>query len=43
MNHLPGCLNALRVAWTIADLDGRTRPGRDDCATALEYRIGGNR
>jgi magnesium chelatase family protein len=28
----------LRVAWTLADLAGRTSPGRDEVATALSFR-----
>ena len=32
--------DVLRVGWTIADLAGRDRPDRDDCALALVYRIG---
>jgi magnesium chelatase family protein len=35
-----GAADVLRVAWTIADLAGRDRPGRGDCAAALAYRIG---
>jgi magnesium chelatase family protein len=41
-----GCLSArgfdrvLRVAWTIADLDGRTAPARSDVDEALELRTG---
>ncbi|MEU4687866.1 YifB family Mg chelatase-like AAA ATPase [Actinoplanes sp. NPDC023714] len=31
---------ALRLAWTIADLDGRDRPGRNDVAEAFELRMG---
>jgi magnesium chelatase family protein len=30
----------LRVAWSIADLDGRSRPSRDDVAEALQLRTG---
>jgi magnesium chelatase family protein len=30
----------LRLAWTIADLDGRDRPGGDDVAEALQLRTG---
>jgi magnesium chelatase family protein len=33
-------LRALRVAWTIADLAGRDRPGANDCALALAYATG---
>lgn len=29
----------LRVAWTIADLGGRTRPDADDVVTALGFRL----
>ena len=29
----------LRVAWTIADLAGRQRPGTDDVTTALSFRL----
>ena len=32
--------DALRVAWTIADLNGRARPTRGDCAAALGLRMG---
>jgi magnesium chelatase family protein len=31
----------LRVSWTIADLAGQERPGPDEVAEALYYRIGG--
>ncbi|MEU4568477.1 YifB family Mg chelatase-like AAA ATPase [Micromonospora sp. NPDC023956] len=30
----------IRLAWTIADLDGRTRPGRDDVWEAIGLRTG---
>lgn len=30
----------LRLAWTIADLDGRDRPRRDDVAEAIQLRTG---
>ncbi|MBQ1060072.1 hypothetical protein KBX43_04935 [Micromonospora sp. C41] len=30
----------LALAWTIADLDGRDRPGRDDVAEAIQLRTG---
>ena len=30
----------LRVAWTFADLNGRERPTRGDCAAALGLRMG---
>ncbi|MEY9889471.1 magnesium chelatase family protein [Catenulispora sp. MAP12-49] len=30
----------LRVAWTVADLTGRPRPGPDEVATALAFRQG---
>ena len=32
--------DALRVAWTFADLNGRPRPTRGDCAAALGLRMG---
>jgi magnesium chelatase family protein len=32
--------DALRVAWTFADLNGRPGPTRGDCAAALGLRIG---
>jgi magnesium chelatase family protein len=32
--------DALRVAWTLADLNGRARPTRGDCAAALGLRMG---
>lgn len=31
---------ATRIAWTIADLDGRDRPGREDVAEAYQLRMG---
>ncbi|MCW6008376.1 ATP-binding protein, partial [Micromonospora sp. CPCC 205371] len=30
----------IRMAWTIADLDGRHRPGREDVAEAIQLRMG---
>ena len=30
----------LRLAWTIADLDGRDRPGGDDVDEAIQLRVG---
>jgi len=33
-----GLDRSLRVAWTLADLAGRTAPLRDDVATALSFR-----
>jgi magnesium chelatase family protein len=33
-----GLDRTLRVAWTLADLAGRTSPGRDEVATALSFR-----
>jgi magnesium chelatase family protein len=30
----------VRMAWTIADLDGRHRPGREDVAEAIQLRMG---
>ncbi|XVV11528.1 YifB family Mg chelatase-like AAA ATPase [Actinoplanes sp. CA-131856] len=30
----------LRLAWTIADLDGRDRPARDEVAEAIQLRMG---
>lgn len=35
---LRGADRVVRMAWTIADLAGRDRPGRDDVATALCFR-----
>ncbi|ORX08417.1 YifB family Mg chelatase-like AAA ATPase [Mycolicibacillus trivialis] len=35
-----GVDRTLRVAWTLADLAGRTTPGRDEVATALGFRQG---
>ncbi|CAA9413325.1 MAG: MG(2+) CHELATASE FAMILY PROTEIN / ComM-related protein [uncultured Propionibacteriaceae bacterium] len=35
-----GVDKVLRVAWTLADLGGRDRPGRDDVAVALAMRRG---
>jgi magnesium chelatase family protein len=33
-----GFHRVLRVAWTLSDLAGRTAPGRDDVAQAVELR-----
>jgi magnesium chelatase family protein len=35
-----GLDRVLRVAWTIADLQGHSRPTKDDVSAALFYRIG---
>jgi len=35
-----GIVKVIRVAWTVADLAGRPRPTRDDCATALGLWLG---
>jgi magnesium chelatase family protein len=35
-----GGASVLRVAWTLADLGGRDRPGYTDCQTALEFQTG---
>ncbi|WP_138985495.1 hypothetical protein, partial [Mycobacterium avium] len=31
----------LRVAWSVADLAGRTSPGPEEVATALSFRQAG--
>lgn len=36
-----GVDRSLRVAWSLADLAGRTSPGPDDIATALSFRQAG--
>lgn len=36
-----GANRALRVAWTLSDLAGRTSPGRDEVSAALSFRQGG--
>ncbi|MGB6208912.1 ATP-binding protein, partial [Mycobacterium sp.] len=36
-----GVDRTLRVAWTLADLAGRTSPARDDVAVALSFRQAG--
>jgi magnesium chelatase family protein len=36
-----GVDRTLRVAWTLADLAGRSSPGVDDVATALSFRQAG--
>ena len=33
-----GVDRTLRVAWTLADLAGRTSPGLEDVTTALSFR-----
>jgi magnesium chelatase family protein len=35
-----GVVKVIRVAWTIADLAGRSRPTRDDCNSALGLWLG---
>jgi magnesium chelatase family protein len=35
---LRGADRVLRVAWTLADLDGSARPGADHVATAMVLR-----
>jgi magnesium chelatase family protein len=35
-----GAVKVLRVAWTLADLAGRDRPGSDECAAALDLWLG---
>ena len=35
-----GVVKVIRVAWTVADLAGRPRPTRDDCAMALGLWLG---
>jgi magnesium chelatase family protein len=35
-----GVVKVIRVAWTIADLAGRPRPGKDECHTALGLWLG---
>ncbi len=37
-----GANRTLRVAWTLADLAGRTTPGLDEVATALSFRQPGS-
>jgi magnesium chelatase family protein len=39
---LRGCDRTLRVAWTLADLAGRTCPNKEDVATALSFRETGD-
>ena len=36
-----GVDRTLRVAWTLADLAGRTSPGAEQVSTALSFRQGG--
>jgi magnesium chelatase family protein len=36
-----GMDRTLRVAWTLADLAGRTLPGVEQVSTALSFRQGG--
>ncbi len=39
---LRGCDRSLRVAWTLADLGGRTSPQKEDVAAAMSFRaVGG--
>jgi len=35
-----GLVKVIRVAWTIADLTGKPRPTRDECAVALGLWLG---
>ena len=39
---LRGVDRVLRVAWTLADLEGRSAPGRSDVGRALLLRTRGN-
>ena len=41
MLSIRGVDRTLRVAWTLADLGGRTSPSLDDVATALSFRQAG--
>ncbi len=36
-----GVDRTLRVAWTLADLAGRTSPGMEEVSTALSFRQAG--
>ncbi|WNG94742.1 YifB family Mg chelatase-like AAA ATPase [Mycobacterium sp. ITM-2016-00318] len=38
---LRGCDRTVRVAWTLADLGGRTTPSKEDVTTALSFRAAG--
>ena len=38
---LRGCDRTLRVAWTLADLAGRTSPGKEEVTTAMSFRQAG--
>lgn len=38
---LRGCDRTLRVAWTLADLAGRTSPGKEEVAAAMSFRQAG--
>jgi magnesium chelatase family protein len=33
----------IRVAWTLADLAGRDRPGAEECGQALAFQLGVSR
>jgi magnesium chelatase family protein len=35
-----GVVKVIRVAWTLADLAGRPRPGKDECHAALGLWLG---
>ena len=35
-----GVVKVIRVAWTISDLAGRPRPGKDECNAALGLWLG---
>ena len=35
-----GVVKVIRVAWTLADLAGQSRPGKDECNTALGLWLG---
>jgi magnesium chelatase family protein len=35
-----GVVKVVRVAWTLADLAGRPRPGQDECNAALGLWLG---
>jgi magnesium chelatase family protein len=35
-----GVVKIIRVAWTLSNLAGKNRPGRDECDTALSHYLG---
>jgi magnesium chelatase family protein len=42
-NSARAACQVVRVAWTLADLAGKSRPGADECGQALAFQLGTTR